>query len=67
MLCGHKIGLTSAPMQKLLGVDEPDFGYLLDSMVLPDGADGAGEPRSAHHASNPRWRFSCGHRCAVRR
>lgn len=34
---GHKIGLTSAPMQKLLGVDEPDFGYILDTMVLPDG------------------------------
>jgi 2-keto-4-pentenoate hydratase len=35
-LWGHKIGLTSAPMQELLGVDEPDFGYVLDSMVLPD-------------------------------
>jgi 2-keto-4-pentenoate hydratase len=38
LLRGHKIGLTSAPMQELLGVDEPDFGYLLDSMVLPNGA-----------------------------
>lgn len=37
-LRGHKIGITSAPMQELLGVDEPDFGYILDSMVLPDGA-----------------------------
>lgn len=37
-LRGHKIGLTSAPMQALLGVDEPDFGYVLDSMVLGDGA-----------------------------
>lgn len=36
-LVGHKIGLTSAPMQTLLGVDEPDFGYLLDSMVVPNG------------------------------
>ncbi len=35
---GHKIGLTSAPMQALLGVDEPDFGYVLDTMVLDDGA-----------------------------
>lgn len=35
---GHKIGLTSEPMQSLLGVDEPDFGYVLDSMVLPSGA-----------------------------
>ena len=38
VLCGHKIGLTSAPMQELLGVSEPDFGYILDSMVLPNGA-----------------------------
>ena len=38
VLRGHKIGLTSAPMQELLGVNDPDFGYILDSMVLPDGA-----------------------------
>jgi 2-oxo-3-hexenedioate decarboxylase/2-keto-4-pentenoate hydratase len=31
---GHKVGLTSRPMQELLGVDEPDFGYVLDDMVL---------------------------------
>ncbi|MFN3340804.1 MAG: 2-keto-4-pentenoate hydratase, partial [Dietzia sp.] len=36
-LIGHKIGLTSAPMQRLLGVDEPDFGFVLDSMVIADG------------------------------
>lgn len=39
VLCGHKIGLTSAPMQELLGVSEPDFGYILDSMILPNGAE----------------------------
>ncbi len=38
VLRGHKIGLTSAPMQELLGVSEPDFGYILDSMMLPNGA-----------------------------
>ncbi len=38
VLVGHKIGLTSEPMQTLLGVDEPDFGYILDDMVVPDGA-----------------------------
>jgi 2-keto-4-pentenoate hydratase len=37
-LVGHKIGLTSQPMQRLLGVDEPDFGYILDDMVLAHGA-----------------------------
>ncbi|MDF3285188.1 MULTISPECIES: fumarylacetoacetate hydrolase family protein [unclassified Gordonia (in: high G+C Gram-positive bacteria)] len=36
-LVGRKIGLTSAPMQQLLGVDSPDFGFILDSMVTPDG------------------------------
>lgn len=36
-LIGHKVGLTSEPMQTLLGVDEPDFGYLLDDMLVPDG------------------------------
>ncbi|MFD6199220.1 2-keto-4-pentenoate hydratase [Mycobacteriaceae bacterium NPDC060252] len=33
-LVGRKIGLTSKPMQTLLGVDEPDFGYILDNMVI---------------------------------
>jgi 2-oxo-3-hexenedioate decarboxylase/2-keto-4-pentenoate hydratase len=36
VLVGHKIGLTSKPMQDLLGVDEPDYGYILDNMVLPN-------------------------------
>ena len=35
-LVGRKIGLTSKPMQSLLGVDEPDFGYVLDDMVIDD-------------------------------
>lgn len=34
---GKKIGLTSIGMQNLLGVDEPDYGHLLDSMVIPNG------------------------------
>lgn len=34
---GRKVGLTSAPMQQLLGVNEPDFGVLMDHMVVEDG------------------------------
>ena len=34
---GRKVGLTSKPMQRLLGVDEPDFGVLTETMVVEDG------------------------------
>lgn len=37
-IVGHKVGLTSKAMQEMLGVDEPDFGVLLDDMVVEDGA-----------------------------
>lgn len=35
---GRKIGLTSAAMQRLVKIDTPDHGVLLDSMVFEDGA-----------------------------
>jgi len=34
---GKKIGLTSKAMQQLLGVSEPDYGHLLDSMKVSNG------------------------------
>jgi 2-oxopent-4-enoate/cis-2-oxohex-4-enoate hydratase len=35
---GKKIGVTSQAVQDMLGVHQPDFGFLLDAMQVPDGA-----------------------------
>jgi len=34
MVVGKKIGLTSLAMQNMLGVKEPDYGHILDGMVV---------------------------------
>ncbi|WP_214369882.1 2-keto-4-pentenoate hydratase [Pseudonocardia sp. H11422] len=36
-IIGYKVGLTSKPMQKVIGVDSPDYGPVLASTVYRDG------------------------------
>lgn len=49
VVVGYKVGLTSLAMQKQLGVDQPDFGFLFTDMVLdatkPISLDGYIQPR----------------------
>ncbi len=36
-IVGYKVGLTSEPMQKMIGVDSPDYGPVLSSTVYRNG------------------------------
>ena len=56
---GHKVGLTSAAMQRQLGVDQPDFGHLLDRMFLPEGVT-ADYGRFAQPKAEPEIAFVLG-------
>ena len=38
-IIGYKLGLTSQPMQEMLGVDQPDYAPVLGSTVYPDGGE----------------------------
>ncbi len=38
-LVGRKIGLTSRAMQQQMKIDEPDFGALLDYMIMQSGVE----------------------------
>lgn len=49
---GRKIGATSEAVQTQLGVDQPDFGYLLDDMDVSAGVHG--EPISMRTLLQPR-------------
>ena len=46
-MVGRKIGATSKAVQDQLGVDQPDFGYLLDEMDVSDHAHRLGSPCGA--------------------
>jgi 2-keto-4-pentenoate hydratase len=49
---GHKAGLSSKAMQRMMGVDEPDYGHLLDDMFVFEG-----ESVSVSELCQPRVEF----------
>jgi 2-oxo-hept-3-ene-1,7-dioate hydratase len=39
LIVGRKIGLTSKPMQRAMGIEEPDFGVITEDMVFASGGE----------------------------
>jgi 2-oxo-hept-3-ene-1,7-dioate hydratase len=37
-LIGHKVGLTSKAMQAASKIDEPDYGHVFNTMLIPNGS-----------------------------
>ena len=62
---GQKVGLTAKVMQEMLGVDEPDYGHLLDSMFIADGGE-VSAADFASRASRSKSRSSSGRHSPVR-
>ncbi len=52
---GHKVGLSSLAIQQMMGVDEPDYGHLLDEMQLFEDI-----PVKAHRFLYPRVEVEVG-------
>ena len=63
---GHKVGLSSPVMQQMMGVDEPDYGHLLDSMVLAAGRADRGRPATATRGSRSRSATCSARPCPAR-